>query len=115
VPPSACAGALRPHLCCAPLAAALCSLAHPCMHESPPPSILFVGGNSGIGMEGWAAVGLALSTKRNLKKLYLGDQRGNESSIELANSRILLFPLYFNLTFFFLFILFTVSSVFTLT
>jgi hypothetical protein len=33
--------------------------------------VLFVGGNKGIGVEGWAAVGRALSSKRNLKKLDL--------------------------------------------
>jgi hypothetical protein len=42
------------------------------MHESPP-SILFVVGNRGIGMEGWAAVARALSSKRNLKNLDLGE------------------------------------------
>jgi hypothetical protein len=47
------------------------------MHESPPPSILFVGDNRGIRMEGWAAVGRALSSKRNLKKLYLGEEIGS--------------------------------------
>jgi hypothetical protein len=41
---------------------------------------LFVGGNNGIGIEGWAAVGRALSSKKNLKKLNLGEERGNESS-----------------------------------
>jgi hypothetical protein len=41
------------------------------MHASPTPSILFVGGNRGIGMEGWEAVGIALSSKWNFKKLDL--------------------------------------------
>jgi hypothetical protein len=30
-------------------------------------------------MEGWAAVGRALSSKMNIKKLDLGEKRGNES------------------------------------
>jgi hypothetical protein len=34
---------------------------------------LFVGGNSGIGKEEWAAVGWVLSSKRNFKKLALGE------------------------------------------
>jgi hypothetical protein len=44
------------------------------MHSSPSPSILFVGSNSGIEIEGWAAVARALSSKRNLKKLDLGEE-----------------------------------------
>jgi hypothetical protein len=36
-------------------------------------SSLFVGGNSDIKMEGWAAVGKVLSSKKNIKKLYLGE------------------------------------------
>jgi hypothetical protein len=50
------------------------------MHSSPPPCILFLAGNCDIGIEEWAAVGRALSSMRNLKKLYLGEERGNESS-----------------------------------
>jgi hypothetical protein len=42
------------------------------MHVSPPLSILFVGGNIGIGMEGWTALAKALSSKRNLKKIDIG-------------------------------------------
>jgi hypothetical protein len=52
------------------------------MHESPPPSILFVGYNRGIGVEGWVAVARALSSKKNLKKLNLGEERRNESSCD---------------------------------
>jgi hypothetical protein len=48
------------------------------MHESLSPFILFVDDISGIGMEGWAAVGRALSSKNNLKKLDLGEERENE-------------------------------------
>jgi hypothetical protein len=69
-------GAIKSHLCFAPLA----SLAHPCMHESPPSCILFLGWNKGIGMEGWAAMGRALSSKKNLKKLALGKESVTESS-----------------------------------
>jgi hypothetical protein len=50
------------------------------MLSSSPPSILFVGWNSGIEMEGWAAVGMALTSKRNLKKLNLGEQIENAST-----------------------------------
>jgi hypothetical protein len=52
------------------------------MHASPPPSILLVGYNSGIGIEGWVAVGRALSSKRNLKKLNVGEKGRNESSCD---------------------------------
>jgi hypothetical protein len=31
-------------------------------------------------MEGWVVFGRALSSKRNLKKLDLGEERGNASS-----------------------------------
>jgi hypothetical protein len=37
--------------------------------------LLLVGSNRGIGIEGWAAVGRALSSKRNLKKLNIGEER----------------------------------------
>jgi hypothetical protein len=50
------------------------------LHESPSLSILFVEENSDIGMEGWAAVGRALSSKRNFKNLNLCEERGNASS-----------------------------------
>jgi hypothetical protein len=49
-------------------------------HESPSPFILLVGDNSCIEKEGWAAVGKALLSKRNFKKLDLSEERGNESS-----------------------------------
>jgi hypothetical protein len=41
--------------------------------DVPPHSNLFVGNNWGIGMEGWVAVGRALSSMRNLKKLDIGN------------------------------------------
>jgi hypothetical protein len=41
---------------------------------------LLVGDNRDIGMEGWAAVGRALSSKKNLKKLDLSKLRGGVSS-----------------------------------
>jgi hypothetical protein len=44
--------------------------------------MLFVAGNYGIRMEGWAAVGRALPSKMNLKKLNLGEERGNEPSTD---------------------------------
>jgi hypothetical protein len=47
------------------------------MHESHSPSILLEGSNCGIGKEGWAAVGRALSSNKNLKTLYLGEERRN--------------------------------------
>jgi hypothetical protein len=56
------------------------------MYASPPPSILFVGRNRGIGMEGWAAVASALFSKRNMKKLDLGEERGNESSCDTGRN-----------------------------
>jgi hypothetical protein len=37
--------------------------------------LLLVGYNRGIGIEGWAAAGRALSSKRNLKKLNIGEER----------------------------------------
>jgi hypothetical protein len=44
------------------------------MHAGITSSILFVADNRGIGMEVWAAVGRALSSKRKLKKLALGEE-----------------------------------------
>jgi hypothetical protein len=37
---------------------------------------LIEGVNGGIGKEGWAAAGRALSLKRNFKNLNLGEERG---------------------------------------
>jgi hypothetical protein len=54
--------ALKPHICCAS-GRSLIRIS----------SILFIGGNMGIGMEGWTVVARALSLKRNLKKLNLGE------------------------------------------
>jgi hypothetical protein len=54
------------------------------MQTSPSPSVVFVGYNSGIGLEGWVAVGRSLSFKRNIKKLDLGEERGNASSADLT-------------------------------
>jgi hypothetical protein len=47
--------------------------------------MLFVDCNWSIGMEGWVAVGRALSSKRNLKMLGLGEERGNESSCDTVH------------------------------
>jgi hypothetical protein len=44
--------------------------------------MLFVGNNSDIGKEGWAAVGRALSSKKNLKKFDLSEFRGRVSSTD---------------------------------
>jgi hypothetical protein len=44
------------------------------MHTGITSSILFVGDNRGIGIEGWAAVGRALSSKKKLKKLALSEE-----------------------------------------
>lgn len=45
-----------------------------CRDFVSPLFILFLGNNGGIGVEGWAAVGKALLTLRNLKKLDLGER-----------------------------------------
>lgn len=50
---------------------------------------LFIGENSSIGMEGWAALARVLSSQRNVKKLVLGEWRGNES-FDLIDNRIIL-------------------------
>jgi hypothetical protein len=43
-----------------------------------PHSNLFVGNNRDMGMEGWAAVGRALSSTTKLRQFNLGNERGNE-------------------------------------
>jgi hypothetical protein len=66
-----CRGSQAASLLCSSLGRSLFSFSS--MQFSTPPSILFVGRNRRIGMEGWAAVGRALPSKRNLRKLDLGE------------------------------------------
>jgi hypothetical protein len=77
------------------LCSALChsQLSCPSMRESP--SILFEANNRHIGIEGWAAVGRALFSKKNFKKLDLGKESVNESSYYPERKLIVFYPLIF--------------------